>query len=138
MKLSDAINLGSSLIKPLAGQFLNEASDSGCAFGMAYVASGRGALVCQNAWPWIENVFRLPLPCGCNTSHKLMWGGCSYMDIPSPGLSNVIVHLFNYHVMTSKDWTLERLIDWVRSVEPAEPTLMVEAQAVEPEYATVT
>jgi len=36
-------------------------------------------------------------------------------------LSMVVVHLFNDHVMTRKDWTLDQLIDWVRSVEPADP-----------------
>jgi len=34
---------------------------------------------------------------------------------------NIIVHLFNYHVMTKKDWTMDQLIDWVRSVEPPDP-----------------
>jgi hypothetical protein len=36
-------------------------------------------------------------------------------------LRSVIVHLFNYHVVTAKDWTIERLADWVRSIEPPEP-----------------
>lgn len=40
-------------------------------------------------------------------------------------LSDWIVHVFNYHVMTVKDWTLDRLVQWVASVEPAEPEEVV-------------
>lgn len=46
-------------------------------------------------------------------------------------LSEWIVHVFNYHVMAVKDWTLDRLVQWVASVEPAEPEEAVTEHAKE-------
>jgi hypothetical protein len=39
-----------------------------------------------------------------------------------------IVHVFNYHVCTVKDWTLDQLIDWIRTIEPAEEEAPVAAE----------
>ena len=35
-------------------------------------------------------------------------------------IKDVIAHIFDYHVMTKKNWTLERLAAWVKTVEPEE------------------
>jgi hypothetical protein len=35
-------------------------------------------------------------------------------------IKEVIAHLFDYHVMVKKNWTLERLVAWVETVEPRE------------------
>ena len=121
MKLSDAMATGRVLLRAHAGTFV--AGDYGCALGMAYKASGLVAASkivgytmndCHRAWPW---TMQLPKtrPCGC--------------DIGDYNLGQAITHLFDLHVMNPaewpaewnvKAWTLDQLIDWVRSVEPAE------------------
>jgi hypothetical protein len=118
MKLSDAILLGSTMIKPLAGKHLSPDGDEGCAWGMVDMATGGRAF--RDLLVMAAN-FLAELPCGC-TDEWIIGSGMNVQRRESMNnLSAIIVHLFNYHVMTRKDWTLERLVDWVRSVEPAEP-----------------
>jgi len=33
-------------------------------------------------------------------------------------IKDIITHLFDWHVMVKKNWTLERLVAWVETVEP--------------------
>jgi hypothetical protein len=33
-------------------------------------------------------------------------------------VKDIIAHLFDNHIMVRKDWTLERLVRWVETVEP--------------------
>jgi hypothetical protein len=33
-------------------------------------------------------------------------------------VKDIIVHLFDYHVMEKRDWTLEQLVAWVETWEP--------------------
>jgi hypothetical protein len=35
-------------------------------------------------------------------------------------IKEVITHLFDYHIMVKKNWTLEKLVAWVKTVEPKE------------------
>jgi hypothetical protein len=35
-------------------------------------------------------------------------------------IKDIIAHLFDFHVMDKRNWTLERLIAWVETVEPKE------------------
>jgi hypothetical protein len=60
------------------------------------------------SWPWVSKPL-LNLPCGC--LHK---------DDFADGANGTIAHLFDRHVFEKCDWTLDQLIDWVRSVEPQE------------------
>jgi hypothetical protein len=32
-------------------------------------------------------------------------------------IKDIIAHLFDYHVMQERDWTLEQLVMWVKRVE---------------------
>ena len=112
MRLSDAIALGRMILRPLGGTF-NDGKGGGCALGMAYMAAGLdpykelfSAMQCEPGWKWIENTLFV-LPCGCTGYNKLY-------------ALSTIVHLFDIHVMHLGDWTLDQLIDWVRSVEPPE------------------
>ena len=119
MKLSDAIATGRVLLRARPGIFV--AGNSGCALGMAYKASGlvaRDKTVgytmedCFKAWPWTMQSLKT-VPCTCG------------IEDYNPG--QAITHLFDTHVMQPKEWgvkawTLDQLIDWVRSVEPAEDT----------------
>jgi len=120
MKLSNAIATGRVLLRARAGIFV--AGNSGCALGMAYKAIGlaRDKITgytmddCYRAWPWTMQIVTKPL-CDC--------------AIGDHNIGQAITHLFDTHVMNPaewptewkvKAWTLDQLIDWVRSVEPAE------------------
>ena len=128
MRLSEAIALGRVTLKA-AANFLDD-GESGCALGMAFRAVGgksQGELGVQfddihREWSWLTNEIREKL---CN---------CWYWQL-HPGFfigtySQAIAHIFDAHVMQDlqaigseqhcEPWTMERLIDWVRSVEPQE------------------
>jgi hypothetical protein len=93
---------------------------SGCAFGMAGVARGctfRRVFGRFDDRDWrtlgVERVFgywlleNVPRPCNCFS----LW-------VPRKmRIKDVITHLFDYHVMAQKDWTLEQLVMWVKQVE---------------------
>lgn len=118
MKISTAIALGRTMIKPLGGTRRNTSGDSGCAIGMAESAIGYPARF-EAVWP-SSCLKRLPLPCGC--SGNIMLGSMAIgLSSGRETLISAIVHLFNFHVMTAMDWTLDQLIDWVASVEPQDP-----------------
>jgi hypothetical protein len=125
MRLSEAIALGRTLIHPMPGFVLDYAGLNGCALGMGYKASGGTEKVhpleCTigleeviRVWPWLENTIK-QLPCKCESSLY--------------NYAQVIGHLFDDHIMDGTidsgplpgdRWTLDQLIDWVRSVEPEE------------------
>ena len=116
MRLSDAIATGRVAVIPRGGMFLF-GDGSGCALGMAGVAAGLLSLNriagCGEIdkffrqWPWTRDLRFVP-PCRCYGYEREL-GACQ-----------IIGHTFDEHVIT-RDWTLDQLIDWVRSVEPAEP-----------------
>src|SRR5437899_8234398 len=67
---------------------------------------------CNRAWQWTR---RIVTEQSCESA------------IGEHNLGEAITHLFDTHVMQPKEWgvkawTLDQLIDWVRSVEPAEDT----------------
>jgi hypothetical protein len=120
MELSDAILLGSTLLTPQAGRQYSSMTRSGCALGMAAVARGctfrrvfyafddrdRRTLGVEEVWgDWVlRNILR---PCDC----WRLW-------IPRKmRIKDIIAHIFDYHVMAQRDWTLEQLVAWVRAVE---------------------
>jgi len=122
MRLSDAIALGRTLLKPRAGSTFS-AGGYGCANGMALAAIGKsncrvGDSLDEN-FPIEAMRFAGKLPCGC-----LDIGGYS------SDVGGVIAHLFDTHVMDGKTWTLDELIDWVRSVEPPEQEVAEPLQEV--------
>ena len=122
MKLSDAILLGSTLLAPQAGRQYSAETQSGCALGMAAIATGctyrkvaamptsdRRTLGVEQVWgKWTLDLVRRP----CK---------CFFLFVPRKmRVKDVIAHLFDHHVVNKKNWTLEQLVDWVRTVEPAE------------------
>ncbi len=107
MRLSEAILLGRvTMHKTFPGHL------DGCALGMAANARGilRDYLTISTEWPWL-NERRRP-PCGCNLSAN---------EGTFLTTTRCITHLFDSHVVRNFSWTFEQLVDWVRSVEPAEP-----------------
>ena len=118
---------GSTLLIPERHHLISKDGESGCALGMAGKACGlrMRTLSCrilgiripsqddytsiERRWPWLMRVFNETLPCGCEPEED------------SDDFEDAIVHIFDEHVcMNDEHWTLEQLVDWVRSVEPAE------------------
>ena len=120
MKLSEAILLGSTVLAPRAGGQHFPETQSGCALGMAAIANGcsfhtvknfderdRRTLGTEGVWGnWVlQKVVR---PCDC-------WRFCIRREMR---IKDIITHLFDWHVMVKRNWTLERLVAWVETVEP--------------------
>jgi hypothetical protein len=127
MKLSDAIVLGSSVVKPQRSTLLVDWYDGkrGCALGMACEAEGikvgrdaksQSSLgLIFKRWPW---TFKREI-----ANDEV----CCY-ELPQANAAMFIAHIFDHHIMTSspaggKVWTLEQLLDWIRANEPAEVEL---------------
>jgi hypothetical protein len=133
MRLSDAIAMGRTLVTPKPGAQFNIDENAGCALGMAINAAGGVYMKCPpeehigrtgkvDEW-WSFLGMGAKRPCDCYFSKfphrmpKIMAG------------KEIVAHLFDRHVFGKCDWTLDQLIDWVRSVEPAEPELQQEPVA---------
>src|SRR5215469_12470673 len=138
MKLSEAILLGSSMLAPRAGRQHFAETQEGCALGMAAVARGctfgpvrgpveateRRTLGVEGVWgDWVLRMEKRP---------------CNCWRIYVPGkmrIKDIIAHLFDYHIMEKKKWTLEQLVKWVETVEPKEvkpafdPSVVIRRQA---------
>ena len=111
MLFSDALLLGSTLLKPIP-YYRRKGSDMGCAVGMAETAIGLDSRIfgAEDKWSWLNTKLSVKLlPCGCNIA-KI------YLE----EYIGAIIHIFNEHVCEDKTWTLEQLVDWIRSVEPKE------------------
>ncbi len=131
MKLSEAILLGSTMIAAKeGGQYFSE-TKSGCALGMAAVARGctfsrgtgakkrvapvnwneRRTLGTEGVWgQWVLQVVARPCDCWILRAPRKM------------RIKDVVAHLFDFHVMKKKNWTLDQLAGWVQTWEPNETT----------------
>lgn len=123
MKLSEAILLGSTILSPRAGAQHFSETQQGCALGMAAVARGltfhpwtrpfderdRRTLGVEGVWgSWVLQEVARPCDCWRFWLRRRM------------RIKEVITHLFDYHIMVKKNWTLEQLVAWVETVEPKE------------------
>lgn len=125
MRMSAAIATGRVLIAPQPGAIFGN-NDSGCALGMALRAvNSNEADSIAELWPWTLEV-RGFHPCGCTRLN------CSPFNV-NPGAQS-IAHMFDKHVFGDCTWTLDQLIDWVRSVEPVEPEEHMETVQLQPEH----
>jgi hypothetical protein len=124
MRLSDAIALGRTLGLDLCryGKRAGEHSNRGCALDMAVLAvdGGKDWHDASYIWPWLNNKVL--------EKDKTSIADLYLFEIASR---------FDCDVMTGTI-TLDRLIDWVRSVEPAEEIFVDEAPVEEVEYASMT
>jgi len=126
MKLSEAILLGSTVLAPRAGGQHFSETQEGCALGMAAVARGctfhrvirpvddgdRRTLGVEGVWgDWVLK--EVERPCDC-------WRIWIRRKLR---VKDIIAHLFDYHIMDKRNWTLERLVAWVETVEPKETPL---------------
>jgi hypothetical protein len=145
MRLSEAILLGSTVVTPKAGALRFSGENAGCALGMAVIASGgtfhrakrqfplteRRTLNVEDIWGiWLLR--RVARPCDCRvplTLNRLCLKEISaYLRHPRSAalppemrIKDLVAHLFDYHVMEERDWTLDRLSAWLQPLEPAEP-----------------
>ena len=120
MKLSEAILLGSTVLAPRAGGQHFPETQSGCALGMAAIANGctfhtvkqfderdRRTIGTEGIWGnWVLQ--KVARPCDC-------WRLWIAREMR---IKDIITHLFDWHVMVKRNWTLERLVAWVETVEP--------------------
>lgn len=138
MKLSEAILLGSTVLTPKAGGQHFAENQAGCALGMAAIARGcafhrvtrpfpwrdRRTLGTEGVWgDWVLHI--VMRPCSC-------WR----FRVPREmRIKDIIAHVFDYHVMKKRNWTLNQLAAWVQTVEPekdaplraTDPELLVRA-----------
>jgi hypothetical protein len=111
MRLSDAIAMGRVLIQLDPGYFLNLDCTKGCAIGMGLAAvdgraTGANFSRMRELWPWLHEKRTEALPIsGVKSSNGWLF-------------KDEIGHYANL-VFVGR-MTLEELIDYVRSVEPAE------------------
>lgn len=119
MKASEALMLGSTLLKPMSG-VTNDGNGNGCAIGMIAAAMGKTYLVhmsppadLDRTIEGLEKILVLPwmskqvvFPCGC--PHRA-------------DVIGALIHVFDIHVCQGHSgWTLERLADWLKTIEPQE------------------
>jgi hypothetical protein len=108
MKLSEAMMLGSLVIEFNPHLFL--ACGEGCLRGAAFYAATGKNFMCGHedaeVWPWLATKM-LPPP------------GTRYSK-DGPSEARHIINAIAWAVECG-DWTIEQAVDWVRSVEPAEP-----------------
>lgn len=102
MRLSDKMILGTALKRHVRWCVIPaEGSDSGCAMQLAAAAVGmRNYTDMIPAGFWLTEL-RLPCP------------ACRHFDDP--------ITIITFHLNDKHGWNIERIADWVRSVEPAEP-----------------
>lgn len=122
MKASEMLVLGSMLMRPQAGTVFAHGPmyDVGCAVGMIAAGGGhlerlkRGGPIEAYLPQWLLTR-SVPYPCNCQ--RRTPWSTPSTNTVCS-----VIIHLFDFHVMGGdpETWSFERLVDWLRSQEPAE------------------
>lgn len=126
MKASEALRKGSTMVEPVMGRI--EEGGKCCALGMiGKAATGKSTEWAEPA-PWIVST-PTKLPCDCHET-RLMGGGglCVEKSTIESRVCNTIVHLFNYHVMTERDWTVGQIADWLDSVDPSNQVVNNETQ----------
>jgi hypothetical protein len=116
MKLSEAIELGSTMLHPKPMTLYEAETKSGCAIGMAFYAIGAYDKVdfrnSIDAPLWWNRMVEIPCKC-----RQIPPNHCDLMTI--------VMHLFDAHVWGKFDWTFQQLLDWIKLVELSEPELRV-------------
>ncbi len=134
MKLSEAILLGSTVLAPKAGGQLFTEKQAGCALGMAAVARGcsfrpvthfdqkdKRTLGTEGVWgSWV--LTPVARPCKC-------W---RFLVPREMRIKDIIAHLFDHHVMRRRNWTLDQLVEWVKTVEPKDAVAPSRAKLFRP------
>lgn len=125
MRASEALLLGSTMMKPLRGE-IDNGDGKGCALGMMGTAVGLQDI----KFPWLRSI-TIAAPCGCWVFPRPLG--------TEPRVSDIITHLFDTHVHAphSADksrtwfswkpfrvpvvppfWTIEQIARWLDTVDP--------------------
>lgn len=137
MRAAEALILGSTIVKPVAGN-IDDDKGGGCALGMINHGLGsnqRYEFTETFPWMWKENY--TALPCDCK-DERLIGSGCGMFprNQIQRHITSIVVHLFNWHVCHVHDWTIDRLAEYIDSVDPTpRETPKVEEPSVEPVHA---
>ena len=102
MRLSDAIALGRVLKTHVP--HVAKSPEQGCVLQIGLAANGivesyEPGRETLNLYPWTNRIIKCPV---CKVHDDVAW---------------TLVHLNDWH-----SWNLDQMIDWVRSIEPAELT----------------
>ena len=111
MRASEALMLGSLMIKPVRGLELTSDRKAGCALGMIAVATNSYAYM---QFPWLLKYLRLE----CPSRHG-----------PSDHMHAMIVHMFDMHVNApwgnymsmstySPDLTIDEIAEYIEAHDP--------------------
>lgn len=120
MKLSEAMELGSTI----EGTWHDGSTAGACAMQAASLAvkgTKNFAGISNTHWTWLREYGQLKEACKCkigDTPGYPLWGGSTPI--------NQIIHVFNTHVagiygIQRITMNFDQFLDWIRSVEPAEP-----------------
>jgi hypothetical protein len=136
-KLSEAILIGSTVVSARPGNQYNMKEKTGCAIGMAILGAG-GSFARPTSgpglryrseglewWSWTSNLERRPCRCWIVPEVQVqlieegrVWAWIRSFWTRKMAVKDIITHLFDRHVFGKRDWTIERLAQWVASVEP--------------------
>ena len=110
MRLSDAVMLGQGLVKFKPENFL--INGCGCLIGAGFAAvtglqDGDSSKMME-MWPWLEEQYDVPAILG------------NVRDCFSRDNAKGIIGLLAFSIQWG-EVSLEQAVDWIRSVEPAEP-----------------
>lgn len=124
MRVSEALMLGSTLLKPKTKLF-DDDHGSGCALGMINRALGGTS---TNQVPLMSIVWltdsRVKSPCCCYPREQ--------------NVRDTVIHLFDDHFASLTDpWSIDRIAQWLESVDPTprETPQLREAEVNEIAYA---
>lgn len=126
MRASEALLLGSTMMKPLRGK-MDDGHDRGCPLGMIAKATG---VHLWDAFPWMVKT-RMGAPCDCPILS-------SDLVCTTPSVADCVMHLFDHHVRAphvadgkrswlnwrpfhypavAPFWTIEQIAEWVERVD---------------------
>ena len=131
MRLSEAIMLGYVQITftPHSWLYAKEGRLCGCLLGAGLIGSGYRLLNTQRVppdfkerWPWLQRSTVYPCSKPCAVMERIYAEGRPRVfgeRMNHTGTVHAVVSHIAHHVDIG-DWTLERAVDWIRSIEPAE------------------
>lgn len=107
--------------------YVREDQEMGTRCALGLVESGYNSA--ESLYPWLEKTLVAVSPCGC----QIIRGPWTVTEPPLPVVA-LIAHIFNEHVARgvrgflgqvggkyhpeADSWTMERLADWINSVDP--------------------
>jgi len=129
MRLSDAIAVGRVLVKGFVSRTYFGDGCTACAIGVAQLALGKKIHdddFVFSQWEWLGKIIKWSCPSpGC--WHE----NCKNYGIAAVG--HVMRHVAPDDLCHEHNMTFDQLIDWVRSVEPAEINIEISDVATEAE-----